>query len=417
MNIAIYTVDFPWAGGVDFLYGIVRGLLTQKKKECKIFILVSDPSLAIRRNIYHGSKQVVKNVLYTFKGKPTVPIFKKEKKLYNHIRNIQEVFDNEDVKFVYYGNNDIKGKKQILKKISADVVLPVLNHSFSIDFPIPWIGYLFDFVYKYHTHLYTKEFCLEVDIRYANTLKNTKSVIVNSKETFSDLYKFFPYAKAKAFALPFAPYTNLSSYKQAIANNIIKTKYKLLNPYFIISNQFWLHKSHETAFEALKILIDNNTDFKYTDIVCTGQMTDLSGNDNRRLELIEKASSLNIADKIHFLGHIPKEDQLALMIQSVAVLQPTLFEGGPGGGAVYMAVANGVPGIVSDISVNKEIIDEPLVTFFEALNATDLADKMKDALHTKRFVLAPEAIEKKNHQRLTELGNTLIECIEYTMSQ
>ena len=55
------------------------------------------------------------------------------------------------------------------------------------------------------------------------------------------------------------------------------------------------------------------------------------------------------------LGFIPKPDQIRLMREAVAVVQPTLFEGGPGGGSIYNAIALGRPVIVSDLPVNREI--------------------------------------------------------------
>ncbi len=108
-----------------------------------------------------------------------------------------------------------------------------------------------------------------MDIRYATTLLDAKAVIVNSKTTCNDLFKYFPYTKASVFKLPFAPYTNEQIYKAAVTEDTVKIRYKLEYPYFIISNQFWLHKSHETAFEALKVLREDSR-YKNIELVCTG---------------------------------------------------------------------------------------------------------------------------------------------------
>ena len=422
LNIAIYTVDFNWAGGIDLLHGLVKGLLTQKKRRCRIYVLVHDPSVSPNKSAYRklvdvarATVQIVRNA----SGLKKMLLFKKQKRSiaqadYQQIHHIKEIFSNEEVEIIYYNDYGYEGKLHVLQRIKADVVLPVLMNGFPPSCPIPWVGYLFDFVYKYHTHLYTKEFCLYTDINYATTLLHAKAVIVNSKATCNDLYKFIPYAKAKVYSLPFAPYTNEHIYKAAVAEGSITDKYKIKQPYFIISNQFWLHKSHETAFEALRIL-RNDLGQKNITIVCTGRMTDLSGTDERKKQLLQFVAGLDLAEQIHFLGHIPKVDQLALMLRSVAVLQPTLFEGGPGGGAVYMAVANGVPAIVSDIEVNREIQNESLVSFFKASDPKDLASKMKAALSTEREHVPYEVLSLKNQERLTLLGDTLIDCIEFTI--
>jgi glycosyltransferase involved in cell wall biosynthesis len=420
LNIAIYTLDFQWAGGIDLLHGLVKGLLTQEKRRCSVFILVHDPSVPAIKSIYRKLTDVARTAVELSRNPSAIKSispFKKDSQVnnddYQQINNIKEIFSKEDVEIIYYNDYGYEGKLNALQSIKADVVLPVLLNGFPPSCPVPWVGYLFDFVYKYYTHLYTKEFCLRTDINYATTLLNAKSVIVNSKATHDDLNKFIPYAKSEIYNLPFAPYTNESIYNAAVAESDILEKYKIVHPYFVISNQFWLHKSHETAFEALRIL--RNEQGNHIEIVCTGRMTDLSGTDERKKQLLQHVENLGLTNAIHFLGHIPKTDQLALMLRSVAVLQPTLFEGGPGGGAVYMAVANGVPAIISDIEVNKEIQNESLVTFFKASDANDLAIKMGEALTVQREIVMYEILRLNNKERLTQLGDTLINCIDFTM--
>jgi glycosyltransferase involved in cell wall biosynthesis len=56
-----------------------------------------------------------------------------------------------------------------------------------------------------------------------------------------------------------------------------------------------------------------------------------------------------------------------------------LFEGGPGGGAVYNAVSLDVPAIVSDIPVNREV-EGTAIDFFPAGDVSALAAKMKARL-------------------------------------
>src|SRR5262249_46530555 len=71
--------------------------------------------------------------------------------------------------------------------------------------------------------------------------------------------------------------------------------------------------------------------------------------------LLARVEHLRVAQDCVFLGLIPKRDQIAIMRSAIAVVQPTLFEGCPGGGAVYDAVSVGTPVIASDIPVNREI--------------------------------------------------------------
>jgi glycosyltransferase involved in cell wall biosynthesis len=95
-------------------------------------------------------------------------------------------------------------------------------------------------------------------------------------------------------------------------------------------------------------------------------------------ELRQKAEAFGLSSQIWFLGKIPKIEQIAIMPRAVAVVQPTLFEGGPGGGSVYDAVAVGTRVIASDIPVNREIEHET-VCFSPVKSAEALAEEMQRA--------------------------------------
>lgn len=419
MNIAIYTRDFNWAGGIDLLHGIVKGLLAEKKVKKNIFMLIHDPTI---KQPFNG---ILKDKVKTFVRASLNPthffsiLFRKnffldKKEDFDPSSYIVEIFAEEEVSLIFYNEAHPQGRENALALIQADIILPVLFSRFPKDAKVPYIGYMFDFVYKHHSYLYTSKFCLETDIKYATTLLNSKSIVVNSKDVYKDIQLFFPYSETKVFVMPFAPYTNTKVYQKALEKADIKNNYRIEKKYFIISNQFWLHKSHEIAFKALAILhkILGNEDVC---LVCTGKMSDLSGTNERKDQLYKYAAELGLSKYIFFLGHITKVDQLALMLRSEGVLQPTSFEGGPGGGSVYMAVANGVPAIISDIPVNKEIEDEPLVTFFKLHDATDLATKMYEQMQKGFPLLTPIVVEEKNEQRQILLGSQLMDCINYTI--
>ena len=116
-----------------------------------------------------------------------------------------------------------------------------------------------------------------------------------------------------------------------------------------------------------------------------------------------------MSDYIRFLGYIPKDDQLAIMRGAVAVVQPTLFEGGPGGGAVYDAVSSGTPSIVSDIVVNLEI-DLGVVRFFKAGSPKDLAEKMADAMVNPPIRPSKSETLMQLTKRQQELGRVLLDA-------
>jgi len=83
----------------------------------------------------------------------------------------------------------------------------------------------------------------------------------------------------------------------------------------------------------------------------------------------------NIQDNVRFLGFIDRNDQLALMKHSQAVVQPSLFEG-------WSTVVEDVKAmnqslILSDIPVHREQISRN-VDFFEPENAAQLAEILEN---------------------------------------
>ncbi|MBS1665937.1 MAG: glycosyltransferase [Bacteroidetes bacterium] len=423
INIGIQTKHFAWAGGVDLLHTLVKGLLIQKVQPVSIYVLIHDSSIKkpLALKVKSALKKMIAVVeqpktLFSSSGKGNKIPREKPKQHFDLNSYVVEIFSQEKVNIVYYNDDHPKANEKILSFANIDVLMPLLYNYLPLSNKIPIIGYIFDFVYKYHSHLYSSDFCLQTDIAFATTLLRSNAVIVNSKDVYQDIKKFFPYSDKKIYTLPFAPHADIRMYQLALAKNDILKQYGIEEKYFIISNQFWLHKSHETALEAL-VLLHQVYGFKDIGIVCTGSMTDLSGTSRRKEELEKLIIDLGIQSHVYFLGHLSKVDQLSLMIRSEGLLQPTTFEGGPGGGAVYMAVAYGIPSIVSDIDVNLEIKNEPLVTFFKVKDSNDLALKMKEQLKIGFELISPSDIESRNNTKLDLLGQTLIECINFVTQQ
>lgn len=152
--------------------------------------------------------------------------------------------------------------------------------------------------------------------------------------------------------------------------------------------------------------------FGFTDIhlVCTGDL-----HDYRAPELYEKINEqierLSLKSKVLFLGYIAKQDQLSIMKNAICLIQPSLFEGGPGGGAVYEALAIGVKVVISDIPVNKEIHRDDCV-FFKTSDPNDLAHKLNEVINLPK-VTKPEI---KLSQDLTNFSTVLWEAINFGLN-
>lgn len=407
-KIAILGNGFSnWGGGIDFIRFCVNALALVCNDSTKLFILLPDPEYTTivtkTRRFLSPYRRMVISLLTGQR-----PVFYRYKP-FSRIQltdSFQNIEGNVDIVF-YSPREDIAS---VVASIQADVIIPSA-YSLGSSFPVPWVGYLYDFQHKYYPDYCSNEEINKRDTQFSQMLAEASAVIVNAADVKKDIQKFYPQTKCNVFDLPFSA-TPIESWFEASSEDLTQ-KYKLPKKYFVICNQFWIHKDHTTAFKALAkyTKVTNHQDIH---IVCTGNTVD-SRHPNYFSNLKNTVNKLGLTDRIHYLGHIPKKDQIDIMRGSIAVLQPTLFEGGPGGGAVYDAVAMGVPAIVSDIPVNREIEGHEGLLFFKASDADDMAAKM---IAVQNIVFVKQGKVKllsAGRERTRKFGLRLLEAIEHVM--
>ncbi|PZP27308.1 MAG: hypothetical protein DI603_22335 [Roseateles depolymerans] len=350
-----------WGGGLDFLRLIIGSLaVSEKAPELHLLLPTRGPRLMARRLLNQ-----VKFTARKLQGRPM------QRAVTPDAAILAEFARSSGVALhVHQIDSGSAAIQTAVRRLKLDAVLPA---SQVFDLPAtPWLGYIADLQHAHLPQFFAPE---DIDVRnkaYQSMLEHAPSVIVNARAVAHDIARLFPEARARVVALPFsaAPRPEWLEW-----NEVPLERYGIESPYFIISNQFWQHKDHLTAFRALALLGESSREVQ---LVCTGEPHDFRNPDHFPM-LMREAASLGIKDRLRVLGLIPKRDQIALMRASLAVVQPTLFEGGPGGGAVFDAVALGIPAIVSDIPVNREI-DEPNVSFFHVSEPTSLAERMQARL-------------------------------------
>lgn len=388
-NIAIVTEEFiRWGGGKDFIENIIFAMKSvAEKNNLNLYVFI--PTDANYKQ-YHGIKRVL------HKGK--------EKFLTNHKTSLHnKIFNNiEGLEFVEYPEISLK---RALKKFKIDFVFPISTMN-RLKIKTPQLIYLTDCQHKYFPHFFgdfQRDYC---DKMFNLTVKSNKKIIVNANSVKDDLIKFYDANPDNVFVLPFAP--NVKPNFLEDCPELI-TKYNLPKRYFLISNQFWLQKDHGTAFRAFAKLMEID-DYKDMQLICTGKMEE-----TRHPQHIEDTKQLivdlGMQERIRCLGFIPKIEQIEIMQAAQAVIQPTVFEGGPGGGSVWDAISLGIPSIVSDIKTNLEIQDDS-VTFFKAKDSDDLCEKMKDVLEKPKLSIAKESLIKKSDENRAKLGIFLINIIK-----
>jgi glycosyltransferase involved in cell wall biosynthesis len=391
LKIGLTAHDFlNWSGGIDFLWTVTDSLLaTARGKDAEFHLIIPDA----------GIRFAWKRARELFSSKPRARLRSQEL-----TRTFSELRDRIATHHVDIGHRAVR---DVATKLNLDFLLPVM-HSLGRDFPRPWLAYAYDFQHKYFPENFTAHEIAARDRHFGRLLTEARAVVVNSRAAANDIAKFVPQATARVFALPFAPAPRpdwLNDRPQTLS------QYNVKPPYFIISNQFWAHKDHATAFEAFRRIARSNPSVS---LICTGS-TGGSTDDSYFPKLIERLDHAGVRNRVRILGLIPKRDQIELIKHSCALVQPTLFEGGPGGGAVYDSFSLRVPAIVSDIPVNRELPEDDCITFFPAGDSAALAKRLEEQLTARREQPDSEQLLTSGRKRREACGEVLWSAINFLL--
>lgn len=366
MRIGVLGHSFiDWGGGLDFLRIVVASLLTAAsygQHVLHILLPMRGPRKSLG-NVVALGRFAAKYAIYVGKAK-------------RHKTPSREIVLGAFAEFgdrvvIHEIDSGFLALKRAVGRLGLDVLIPS-SGLLPTNIGVPWVGYVYDFQHKYLPHFFTDKEIAGRDQAFSTMLTSAKTVVVNAQSVASDIEKFIPEATVNVFALPFCPAPHPSWFETKVA---AANTYGVTSPYFMISNQFWIHKDHGTAFKAFAQIA---SEFPDVTLVSTGETGDYRA-PNHFSDLVALLKTVGIRGRVKILGLIPKQHQVALLRDAFAVVQPTLFEGGPGGGATYDAVSLGVPVLLSDITVNREVIAD-CVRFFKAGDANSLAQAMRETL-------------------------------------
>lgn len=222
-------------------------------------------------------------------------------------------------------------------------------------------------------------------------------VVLSSNDARNDYDKLYPNAKAKPYVLSFA--VTHPDFKK-LSSKLILEKYKLASSYFFSPNQFWAHKNHIVVLKAVKYLKDLGV---HVIVALSGKETDFRNAENFN-SLKSYVKQYELEKHIRFLGFIDREEQLCLLDNSIAVIQPSLFEGWST--VVEDARALNKFIILSGLDVHQEQINEN-VHFFNPKNEKELAKILN-----RYYVEKPKTVILDYKNNIKEFANKFIDLVE-----
>jgi glycosyltransferase involved in cell wall biosynthesis len=218
---------------------------------------------------------------------------------------------------------------------------------------------------------------------YNEMITAKSKILFSSNDALQHFKSFYPHAQNKMYVVNFAVTHPKFSH---INLEVLNKKYQIQQSYFLVPNQFWIHKNHKVVLEAALLLKNEGVNYK---ILFTGRENDFRAPEYTQ-ELKQFVFENDLTNMVSFLGFIPREEQLCLMQNSIAIIQPSLFEGWST--VVEDAKAINKRILLSDIPVHREQINEN-VSFFQPKQPNQLADLMKLNLRNPPNVLS------SNYQR------------------
>jgi glycosyltransferase involved in cell wall biosynthesis len=273
------------------------------------------------------------------------------------------------------------------------------------------IGWLPDF-----QHIHLPEFFSNAEIRKRNAaFKKTSAecdvVLISSESARKDLAAFAPESIHKARVLHFVPHVLLSN-ENASESGLarLQEKYGFTDPFFFLPNQFWAHKNHKLVLEALATLKRRNVQVK---VLASGNPND-TRSPQHYASLMQYVEQLNLGTHFSSLGVIPYGDLIGLMHHSVAVINPSLFEGWST--TVEEAKALNKIILLSDLPVHRE--QQPTQgIYFDPRNKDQLAELLisvhNGAIHpTDRGIANAHSHEAKRRAFAVEFEDISLSLLD-----
>jgi len=146
-------------------------------------------------------------------------------------------------------------------------------------------------------------------------------IVFSSQAALDDFNIFFPENTNNKKILRFVSLSNTNFDGLSITG--LKQKFNISGDYFIVSNQFWRHKNHMVVLEAFNEIFKRHPSLQ---LVFTGKEYDYR-DPNYFNDVKAYVAKNNLQDNVRFLGFIDRDEQLKLMAESIAIIQPSLFEG------------------------------------------------------------------------------------------
>ena len=298
--------------------------MEHKKRKHICLNLIADPN-------WHAGNIYIFNIIHALSLLPENE--RKDLKVSIATRNVNDIPKEvlHKVDTIYYESKWHLAFYKLLRMLPTFFRLRIFNYR-KIDFYYPggnlpkkwvfnWGGWIPDFQYRHLPHLFSKEEFNSRENRNRYLAENAPVLAFSSKHAMNDYFDFFPNCKGNEYLLRFVSNANEEWLKEDPIE--VQHKYHLPDAFFIVCNQFWKHKDHQTIIRSIAWLKQKGITIN---VVCTGATEDFR-NPEYYPSLLALANELGVTNQFIVVGFISRKDQIQLIRRSLAIIQPSLFEG------------------------------------------------------------------------------------------
>lgn len=295
----------------------------------------------------------------------------------------------------------VLGRDVLMERFLLQHNINVLSHSGQLGrrATVPTIGWIADFQHRRMPAFFQPAELAARDRGCRRISEQCTTVLLSSVDAQQDLAKFDPTAVLDSRVLQFVS-GFAGGATPVIDEAVLRERYDITGPYFHLPNQFWVHKNHRVVIDALALLKVRG---RQAVVLCTGHTKD------RRWpgyfdELMCHAAEKGVTDCFRVLGLVPYEDMASLMKHSVAVINPSLFEGWST--TVEETKSLGLTMMLSDMPVHREQNPERGI-FFDPHAPDGLANacvRVLEAYKESIEVACRELAREKVVKRFSDFG-------------
>lgn len=164
-----------------------------------------------------------------------------------------------------------------------------------------------------------------------------------------------------------------SKLKATVKSLKLLEKYKIKKPFIVYTGSLYPHKNIERLAQSIKQLNVSRIPCPLSLVVVCARSVFLE-----RLE--RKVKGLCAEKFINLVGFVPDEELIQIYREAEALVQPSLMEGFDL--TVVEAMATGLPVVVSDIPVHREICGQAAL-YFDPKNIEAMVEKIKLVLESQ----------------------------------